>query len=98
MQNVTRTIRTRQNPLEDKMLGRTGPTKSLICSHLHPVQHGPDHRSNACCGLLVVVGDALQHHLICPANQLSHRVVEAGKTGGDSLTAERTDGEESGTG
>lgn len=75
---------------------KTGVQQSLICPHLHPVQHSPDQRGNARCGLFVVMRYALQHHLICPVNQLSHRAVETSETGGDGLTAERTDGDESG--
>lgn len=38
------------------------------------------------------MGRTLQHHLVCPTNQLSHRQVETCETGGDGLAAGKTDG------
>lgn len=58
--------------------------------HLDPIQNCPDQCGDTRCGLFVVMGDALQYHLICPVNQLSHRAVETSETGGDCHTAERT--------
>ncbi len=70
--------------------------QSVTHPHLDPIQHSPDHRGNARCGLSLVMSNALQHHLIGPVNQLSHRLVKTTETGGDGLTAGRTGRDRSG--
>lgn len=78
-------------PQQGQNMKKTLAELEFFCSHLHSSQHCPDHGGNTCCGLSVALGVSLQHQLICPANQLSHRLVEMSETGGNSLTAERTD-------
>ncbi len=57
--------------------------------HLHTIQHSFDHRGDGCHSVLVVEVDALQHHLVGPANEIRQTLIDAVMTGGHCRAAVR---------